>query len=228
MTRIVAMTSSKAQRSGPRKSGRRDAKRHQKKIKFFESAKPLFLRFGFRKTTVEDICREAGASKRTFYELFRDKGDLLMQLCVSVADGMAATWKERVIGNDSALFRFEAFLDEYTRISKEERIFKVLVSEPSLFTTGVSDESRIQMMPVLGLLQEILEHGVETGEFRRMDTERAAWIIFSVLDSVHFIMPEFGNIPGPLEDDSFAAELRAFLLGSVMQKRDRDRKGRNR
>ncbi len=203
------------------KAGERNTRALHKKMKFFEVAKPLFLRFGFRKTTVEDICREAGASKRTFYELFRDKGDLLMQLCLSVAEGMAAAWRERVKGNDSALFQIEAFLDEYVRISKEERIFKVLISEPSLFTTGISDESRTQMKPLMDLLRGILEHGVETGEFRRMDSEKAVWIIFTLLDAVLFIMPEFGDIQGPLEDDSFAAELRAFLLGSVIRKQDR-------
>ncbi len=212
------MASSKVEGSGFKEAGRRDTKALQKKLKFFEAAKPIFLRFGFRKTTVEDICREAGASKRTFYELFRDKGDLLMQLCLSIAEGMAVTWKERVKGNDSALFQIDLFLDEYSRISKKEKIFKVLISEPSLFTAGISDESRTQMLPLMDLLQGILEHGAETGEFRRMDSKKATWIIFTVLDAVNFILPDFGDIPGPLEDDSFASELRAFLLEGVVQK----------
>jgi len=43
-----------------------------KRGRFFSTAEPLFERFGYRKTTIEDVCRAAGMSKRTFYELFKD------------------------------------------------------------------------------------------------------------------------------------------------------------
>ena len=95
-------------------------------------------------------------------------------------------------------------------------IFKILITEPSVFTRGITDTTRIQMMPLVGLLQGILEHGIKTGEFRQMNSEYVTWIIFTLLDSVHFIMPKFGNIPGPLEDESLAGEVRAFLISSVI------------
>ena len=39
----------------------------------------LFVRFGIRYVTMDQIAAELGISKRTIYELFKDKDDLLLQ-----------------------------------------------------------------------------------------------------------------------------------------------------
>ena len=44
------------------------------------AAKHLLFRYGTRKVSIEEICREAGVSKMTFYRHFKDKGDIT--LCV--------------------------------------------------------------------------------------------------------------------------------------------------
>ena len=61
--------------------------------RFFETAEPLFERFGYKKTTVEDVCRAAAMSKRTFYDLFKDKQDLLMQLTEAVIEDATNSWE---------------------------------------------------------------------------------------------------------------------------------------
>jgi AcrR family transcriptional regulator len=42
-----------------------------------ETAQGLFWKFGFRRVTIQEICREAGVSKMTFYKHFKNKEDLL-------------------------------------------------------------------------------------------------------------------------------------------------------
>jgi TetR/AcrR family transcriptional regulator, cholesterol catabolism regulator len=55
------------------------------KEKIIETAIALFLRSGIRAITMDDISREAGVSKRTIYENFKDKDDLLRN-CLIVMD----------------------------------------------------------------------------------------------------------------------------------------------
>lgn len=38
-----------------------------------EAGKKLFCKHGFRRVTIDEICREAGASKMTFYKWFDNK-----------------------------------------------------------------------------------------------------------------------------------------------------------
>jgi AcrR family transcriptional regulator len=51
-----------------------------KRSAILATAEELFTRFGARRVTVEEICREAGASKMTFYKHFRNKVDLVRQI----------------------------------------------------------------------------------------------------------------------------------------------------
>jgi AcrR family transcriptional regulator len=38
------------------------------------------MRYGIQKTRVEEVCADAGVSKRTFYKYFRDKNDLAIEV----------------------------------------------------------------------------------------------------------------------------------------------------
>ena len=64
----------------------------QKQDRFYEAATPLFDRFGYRKTTVEEICRAAGMSKRTFYDLFDDKEHFFAELTMAGMNRAVEEW----------------------------------------------------------------------------------------------------------------------------------------
>jgi len=50
------------------------------------TAMELFMKFGFRRVSVEEICRTAGVSKMTFYKYFKNKTDLLKYLLNEIAE----------------------------------------------------------------------------------------------------------------------------------------------
>ena len=47
-----------------------------KKTQLLKTGKELFWKFGFRRVTIEEVCREAGVSKMTFYKFFSNKKEL--------------------------------------------------------------------------------------------------------------------------------------------------------
>lgn len=49
------------------------------KLKILQGAEALFMRYGFRSITMDDISRELGISKKTLYQYFTDKNDLVNQ-----------------------------------------------------------------------------------------------------------------------------------------------------
>lgn len=44
------------------------------------TGKDLFWKFGFKRVTIEEICKEAGVSKMTYYKFFSNKMDLVKTL----------------------------------------------------------------------------------------------------------------------------------------------------
>lgn len=51
-----------------------------------DSAKNLFWKHGFRRVTVEEICKKAGISKMTFYRYFENKIDLAKSVFLNVVN----------------------------------------------------------------------------------------------------------------------------------------------
>jgi len=47
-------------------------------------AKTLFWKYGIKRVSVEEICKEAGVSKMTFYRLFTNKADVARAILVGV------------------------------------------------------------------------------------------------------------------------------------------------
>lgn len=54
--------------------------RSKKQRRLIETATDLFTRFGFRRVTIEEICRTADVSKMTFYKYYKNKMDLLKSI----------------------------------------------------------------------------------------------------------------------------------------------------
>jgi TetR/AcrR family transcriptional regulator, mexJK operon transcriptional repressor len=73
-------------RSGP---GRPPGGSELKKAAIVRAALRLFLRDGFARTSVDAIAEEAGVSKRTIYNHYRDKENLFLSVVSETFDSMA-------------------------------------------------------------------------------------------------------------------------------------------
>jgi len=87
-----------------------------KKTRVFKAAKELFGRFGFRKTTVDEIAERAGISKRTMYEVFSSKEKILAELVMFEARSFRRLCLDELnhlsdpVGKFETLFRLSAQL----------------------------------------------------------------------------------------------------------------------
>jgi len=59
---------------------------NEKYVAILKTAHDLFWKFGFRRVTVEEVCREASVSKMTFYRFFSNKTDLVREVINDLVD----------------------------------------------------------------------------------------------------------------------------------------------
>lgn len=57
-----------------------DSKSSPKRELILKTGKELFWKFGFKRVTIEEICKEAGISKMTFYKFFSNKINLVQTI----------------------------------------------------------------------------------------------------------------------------------------------------
>jgi AcrR family transcriptional regulator len=72
--------------------------RTRREERILDAAATLLVRFGYRKTTIDDVAREAGVGKGTIYLHWKDKGELFR----------AAIWQAGKQATDVALRRLAA------------------------------------------------------------------------------------------------------------------------
>ena len=49
--------------------------------KILKTALSLFFKYGIKHVTMDDIAKELGISKKTIYQFYKEKDDLITQLC---------------------------------------------------------------------------------------------------------------------------------------------------
>ena len=182
---------------------------------FFTAAEPLLLRYGFRKTTVEEICRATGASKRTFYELFRDKCDLLGQMLLYLASEALEEWRRGIDPAASALTKIESYLDGYEAFARRHPVFQQSIHEADLRSCGPGVVLQAKMRTVLDALAEIIGEGVSRNELRPADPRIMARIVDGLLDAMYYVYPDLTGEKSALENRALARELRAFILDGL-------------
>lgn len=85
---------------------RRDAE-----IRLTEAGHELFWKFGFKKVTVEDVCKKAGVSKMSFYRYYENKTELAKRVLDNVISDGIEKFREIMTDDDTAVNKMHRFID---------------------------------------------------------------------------------------------------------------------
>ena len=145
-----------------------------KREQIVEAGLKVFAAKGFRKTSVEDIIREAKVARATFYHYFKSKKDIFLELTGLILDNiynivandfkvLPATEKEVVERMEHALrLSFEYFRDN--RAFAAVYFSEAMGMNPQLDIKVIEFQTRASAL-VAGVVRE----GQEKGMFRDVD-----------------------------------------------------------
>jgi len=142
-------------------------------------AKKRFERFGFTKTTVDEIARDASISKRTLYKEFENKEKILEELFMFEALSVRKT----VLNQINKVIDPQEKLETYIRLALEYLdqnpfIVGVLHDESGFFKRFLRDKPSIIEAGIEEIFVNILKEGVQKGVFRKMDEKVVGQCIF--------------------------------------------------
>ena len=139
---------------------------YPKREQIIATGKELFWKFGFKRVTIEEIAREAGVSKMTFYKYFPNK----MELAIVVLDEVFETSMENVrklhdehISPAETLKKILHLKSEGTRNISEEFI-KDLYSYPE---GELKAYMETKMQNMFAEIIKVYEKGKEDGWIRK-------------------------------------------------------------
>jgi AcrR family transcriptional regulator len=197
-----------------------------KKEQIMDAAQALFAAQGYEGTSVRDICQQAGVNVAMVNYYFGSKEGLFEKMVEHKASFMRGTLEE-LLGNT-----------KLTPIEKVDHIIGIFVERMFShrdFTLTVSREmSKSNRQPVHGmmaavffrnmsLLKQIIEEGIRTRQFRKVDTDLCIPTIYGTISNLisaelmlKMIDPDLNATENLYDDPAFRTRVITHLR-SVMR-----------
>jgi len=135
------------------------------KTKILNEAEALFKKKGIRSVSIDDICRQVGISKRTFYQYYGQKEDLIVDVISRGLESVQQTLEDFFNGHDPVDGLL--CLSELTA-KKDLFVERNLIAEdiekyyPDTFVKAEKNRTKI----IMDLLLAFISKGVDEGYFR--------------------------------------------------------------
>lgn len=136
------------------------------KKNIIKTAGELFFRLGIRSVSIDDICRELGMSKKTFYVYFSSKDELIEQLLETNIAHLEQKMQTTLESGD-----FSAILRKFTHwISAEKedvrKVPKLVYDLKKYYPRQYNDFQRHSFETQQRYIELFIERGMETGLVR--------------------------------------------------------------
>ena len=187
----------------------RDFRRDQ----VIDVARRLFGERGTIDVSMDEIASEAGVARSTVYVYFANRDELLraclQRMHAQLAEGIAQTWMQEV---EPAL-RLERLIEEMlARVDDSPTFFRLaLVTQgtPARGAEAVGNELALISLSIARLIRDLVVEGIQRGEFRPIDPDRATTLIGQ---QVYGAMAVRAEEPAPIPRGQAAEEVARFIL----------------
>jgi TetR/AcrR family acrAB operon transcriptional repressor len=153
-----------------------EARNTEREDRILNSSAQLIARYGFDKTTMEDIAREAGVSKGALYLHFKSKDDLFDVLLLRESERMSERILERIVADPQGGTIFSIFAHSLNAVG-ESPLLRALYTQDRrllgdymrklrdtrMYTGGFSFGTEfVQQMQAAGLIRQDIRADVIT------------------------------------------------------------------
>lgn len=160
------------------------------KNKILEKAGEMFLNYGFKSVTMDDIANELAISKKTLYKYFSNKADLVDDSIVAVQKAIDDTImfiKEQKHNAIEEEFAVKAVFKEMFKNAKTSPMFQLKKYYPESYTNLVEREVCMFRECNTDNLEKGIEQGLYRSEINKdLVTNFYFTLIFGVFDSDNY------------------------------------------
>ncbi|MCX5861647.1 MAG: TetR/AcrR family transcriptional regulator [Desulfomonile sp.] len=148
------------------------------------SAKALFAENGFQKTTVVDICRQAGLSEAALYEYFKGKEDLLLAIPDLWVSQLLADLEDQMYGIKGAFNKLRKYIWwTYRRVEESPLDAKIVYLFLKTNANFMETPVYANVAALYHYIIDIFEEGRLSGEMKPdLDPYVARSIVIGTMD----------------------------------------------
>jgi AcrR family transcriptional regulator len=162
---------------------KRERRKEARPRELLDAALALFVEKGFTATRAEEVAALAGVSKGTLFLYFQSKEDLFKAVIRENIGSLFPAWNEELDafqGSSAEMVQY-AMNVWWERVGNTAAsgIVKLVMSEARNFPDVAAFYQADVVVPGTQLLQRILQRGIQSGEFRAMDPDKAVYTLIA-------------------------------------------------
>ena len=194
-----------------------EARLTEKRRQIFNGACRAIAKKGFGNATIREIASESGMSVPLLYKYIKDKDEILYLITHECMIDIITYFEKELIGKRTPTERLKIAIERYVEyIDINRKYINLVYSE----TRALNRESRDKIFELerhfLSFWEEIIESGIEAGEFRRSDTRLTANYVYFVCTTWslrHWNLQEY-------QTQEVKRTLTEFVLSGVTARRE--------
>ncbi|NIM91879.1 MAG: TetR family transcriptional regulator [Candidatus Aminicenantes bacterium] len=216
---------------------RNERKRHrieENKEFILKAAEKVFTLKGYSLATMDQIAEEAQFSKVTLYRYFKSKSAIFLEIINKSFGDVHQKMTKILLEKRSAVEKlWELIHCMSSYYQQKKNLARILVLERSLMKKILNIDPRERLFPssehpripadfkakmedIYNIMCEIINEGIESGEFRKVDIKDACFVLGAMLRGFHF--------KGPVQDGDYKIKestdlIHSFFLNGIKKGR---------
>lgn len=180
------------------------------KQRIMDAAEQLFADKGFDATSISDITESAGVGRALIYYYFKDKRDLYISIVKDGGEHIIGIAESAYAVNGTAFERLRHFIEQFRQMH---------ISRPNIGRLGMRAELEGSLMfdehakehfnKISSFLVRIIETGIEQGEIRELDPQKAVHMMNGLMHSLIMMYLHGDEDQNPEADIDFAMDILA-------------------
>ncbi len=184
-----------------------------KKELILKSALTFFARYGYRKTTIEDIASRADMTPGNIYFYVKNKKSLYHETIRYGLSGWRDYVAEKITESGNPVERFKVMaVQAFEYLKNNDDLRNIIANDPGIFTLSEEEDAFKDINHgAIELLQDVLRDGIAQGFFRHVDVLHSSEFLFSVY--IMFIIKSYVKSGSNCPDTMFLQALDICISG---------------
>lgn len=154
-------------------------------LQILEAAFEEFVKSGYSATRVEDVAERVGVTKGTVYVYFETKEKLFEAMIQHISVPFEEVLESAALLHGSSFQKLISFLgllyDQIAENRKTRELLRFVISEGHRFPDLIDEHHHQFIAPIIAKVEELLQQGAASGEFREIPTGFPDLVIAPIL-----------------------------------------------
>ena len=150
-------------------------------------ASEVFAKFGFKKTTVDDIAQALRKGKSSIYYYFKSKEDIFKAVVEKEADSLRAKIDEIMSSDMDTIEKIKAYVETRMLAIKVMSNYHTFVNDSDVSNLDLIEKLRAKYdTEELVIIKSLLKEGMESGIFKIKDIELSSIALFTAMKGLEY------------------------------------------